>query len=93
MDMLEKVQQRATKMSKEREHPSLEERLRELALFSLQKGRLRANLITSSPSPRGGCKEDRARPFSVVLRDRTRGNRHKLKYRMLPLYCRKPFSL
>lgn len=36
----------------------------------------------------GKNKEDRARDFSVVPRDRKRGSRHKLKYRKLHLNLR-----
>ncbi|KAK4830119.1 hypothetical protein QYF61_008546, partial [Mycteria americana] len=53
---------------------------------------------TSSPSfftdlvPHWGSKEDRARFFSLVLNNRTRGNGHKLKHRTFCLSVRKHFS-
>jgi len=76
--VLECVQRKATKLVETLEGMSCEERLRTLGLSSLEKRRLRGNLIALYSFLRMGREEVGAEVFSLGSSNRTCGNSSKV---------------
>ena len=91
MDLLEWVQRRATKMIRGMEHPSCEERLRKLGLFSLEQSRLQRDFIAVFLYLKRAYKKAGEGLFTRACGDRTRGNDFKLEEGGFKLDTRKKF--
>ena len=91
-ELLERVQRKATKKAiRWLEHLSYEDRLRDLSFFSLEKRKLRDDLIAAFQYLKGAYKQEGSQPFTRVDNGRTRGNGFNLREGRFRLDIREKF--
>ena len=78
IDMVEKVQRRATKLVQSIEHLSYEERMQKLNLYSLEDRRLRADMIVVHKIVHGLIDVNMNKLFSFATNNVTRGHCYRL---------------
>jgi len=91
MELLERIQRRATTVIRGMEHLSCEERLRDLGLFRLENRRLRGDLIAAFQYLKRAYRKDGENYFSRACCDRTRSDGFKLREGRFRLDTRKKF--
>lgn len=91
VELLERVQRKATTMIRGLENLSCKERLRELGLFSLEKRQLWGDLTVAFQYLKGTHKQAGEQLFTRVESDRTRGNGCKLRQGRFMLEIRRKF--
>jgi len=93
MDILDRIQSRASKIVRGLDHLSYEERLTELGLFSLEKSRLQGDLVAAFQYLKGAYRKAGEGLFTRAYSDRAMGNGFKLKEGTFMLDRRKKFLM